>query len=121
MPLGHKKNISVSLKLYLPLVLSRVNLPSATGRVVGQAKRFSKEITTGVKHSMVPARQMVVLEGHRQLLDEMLPRVQQVILQTKARIFHGDSRSEGKIVSLFEPSAEVIRKGNASNTNRPRD
>jgi hypothetical protein len=88
-------------------------LLNATGRVVGQAKRFSKEITTGVKHSMVPARQ-VVLEGHRQLLDEMLPRVQQVIRQTKARIFHGDSRSEGKIVSLFEPSAEVIRKGKAS-------
>jgi IS5 family transposase len=77
--------------------------------VVGQAKRFSKEIATGVKHSLAPARQ-VVLEGHRQLLDEMLPRVQQVIGQTKARIFHGDSRSEGKIVSLFEPSAEVIRK-----------
>jgi transposase, IS5 family len=86
-------------------------LLNATGRVVGQAKRFSKEITTGVKH--MPARQMV-LEGHRQLLDEMLPRVQQVIRQTKARIFHGDSRSEGKIVSLFEPSAEVIRKGKAS-------
>ena len=44
----------------------------------------------------------------------MLPRVQQVIRQTKTRIFHGDSRSEGKIVSLFEPSAEVIRKGKAS-------
>jgi IS5 family transposase len=88
-------------------------LLNATGRVVGQAKRFSKEITIGVKHSLVPARQ-VVLEGHRQLLDEMLPRVQQVIRQTKARIFHGDSRSEGKIVSLFEPSAEVIRKGKAS-------
>jgi IS5 family transposase len=66
-----------------------------------------------VKHSLAPARQ-VALEGHRQLLDEMLPRVQQVIGQTKARIFHGDSRSEGKIVSLFEPSAEVIRKGKAS-------
>jgi len=88
-------------------------LLNATGRVVGQAKRFSKEITTGVKCSLVPARQ-AVLEGHRQLLDEMLPRVQQVIRQTKARIFHGDSRSEGKIVSLFEPSAEVIRKGKAS-------
>ncbi len=86
---------------------------NATGRVVGQAKRFSKEITTGVKYSLVPARQ-VVLEGHRQLLDEMLPRVQQVMRQTKARIVHGDSRSEGKIVSLFEPSAEVIRKGKAS-------
>jgi IS5 family transposase len=88
-------------------------LLNATGRVVGQAKRFSNEITTGVKYSLVPARQ-TVLEGHRQLLDEMLPRVQQVIRQTKARIFHGDSRSEGKIVSLFEPSAEVIRKGKAS-------
>ena len=53
-------------------------LLNATGRVVGQAKRFSKEITTGVKCSLVPARQ-AVLEGHRQLLDEMLPRVQQVI------------------------------------------
>ena len=88
-------------------------LLNATGRVEGQAKRFSKEITTGVKYSLVPARQ-AVLEGHRQLLDEMLPRVQQVIRQTKARIVHGDSRSEGKIVSLFEPSAEVIRKGKAS-------
>ena len=88
-------------------------LLNATGRVVGQAKRFSKEITTGVKYSLMPASQPV-LEGRRQLLDEMLPRVQQVIRQTKARIFHGDSRSEGKIVSVFEPSAEVIRKGKAS-------
>jgi hypothetical protein len=31
-----------------------------------------------VKCRLAPARQ-VVLEGHRQLLDEMLPRVQQVI------------------------------------------
>ena len=66
-----------------------------------------------MKHGIAPARQ-VVLEGHRQLLDEMLPRVQQVIRQTKARIFHGDNRSKGKIVSLFEPSAEVIREGKAS-------
>jgi transposase, IS5 family len=39
-------------------------LLNATGRVVGQAKRFSKEITTGVKHSLVPARH-VFLEGHQ--------------------------------------------------------
>jgi IS5 family transposase len=34
--------------------------------------------------------------------------------QTRARIFRGDTRSEGKIVSLFEPSTEIIRKGKAS-------
>ena len=78
-------------------------LLNATGRVVGQAKQFSKEIASGVKRGIVPARP-VVLEGHRQLLDEMLPRVQHVIRQTSARIFDGDSRSEDKIVSLFEPS-----------------
>lgn len=31
--------------------------------------------------------------------------------QTKARIFGGDKHSAGKLVSLFEPSTEVIRKG----------
>jgi IS5 family transposase len=44
----------------------------------------------------------------------MVPRVQQVIRQTKARIYQGDARSAGKIVSIFEPSAEVIRKGQAA-------
>jgi len=85
-------------------------LVEATSRVVGQAKRFSREIGAGVKRSMDVAKQMV-LEGQRQALDEMVPRVQQVLRQTKARIFAGDTRSEGKIVSVFEPSTEVIRKG----------
>jgi len=33
--------------------------------------------------------------------------------QTRARIFRGDTRSEGKIFSVFEPSTEIIRKGKA--------
>jgi len=44
----------------------------------------------------------------------MVPRVQQVMRQARARIFRGETRSEGKIVSLFEPSTEVIRKGKAA-------
>jgi IS5 family transposase len=34
-----------------------------------------------------------------------------VIQQIEARVFAGDTRAEGKIVSLFEPTTEVIRKG----------
>ena len=34
--------------------------------------------------------------------------------QTRARILHGDTRSEGKIVSVFEPTTEIIRKGKTS-------
>jgi IS5 family transposase len=48
------------------------------------------------------------------VIDEMLPRFQQVMRQTTARIFQGDTRSDGKIASLFEPSTDVIRKGKAS-------
>jgi IS5 family transposase len=50
------------------------------------------------------------LEGLRQELDEMTSRVRQVMKQTRARIFRGNTRSEGKLLSLFEPSTEVIRK-----------
>ena len=88
-------------------------LLEATGRVVGQAKRFSREIGAGVKRCTAIVQQ-AALEGHRQVLDVMVPRVQQVMRQAKARIFRGETRSEGKIVSIFEPSTEVIRKGKAA-------
>lgn len=88
-------------------------LLDATGRVVGQAKRFAQEITNGVKRCTETVKQ-AALEGQRQALETMVPRLQQVMRQTKARIFQGDTRSEGKIVSVFEPSTEVIRKGKAS-------
>ena len=85
-------------------------LLEATGRVVGQARRFSREIAAGIKRCTEIIKQ-AILEGLRQGLDEIIPRVRQVMHQTKARIFAGDTRSAGKLVSLFEPSTEVIRKG----------
>jgi len=47
-------------------------------------------------------------------LSEMADRVRHVIRQTKARIFDGITQLPGKIVSLFEPHTEIIRKGKAS-------
>jgi IS5 family transposase len=91
-------------------------LLDATSRVAGQAKLFSKEIAEGVKRSADILKQ-AALEGLRKEIDTMLPRVQQVIQQTKARIFDGNTHAEGKIVSLFEPSTEVIRKGKAGKPN----
>lgn len=91
-------------------------LLDATSRVVGQAKRFSEEIERGVKHSK-DILQQLVLEGLRQELDQMALRVKQVMRQTRARIFRGNTRSEGKLLSLFEPSTEVIRKGKAGKPN----
>ncbi len=91
-------------------------LLDATSRVVGQARRFSEEIAQGVKGAMSILDQLA-LKGLRQEIDLMTPRVRQVIKQTRARIFHGNTRSEGKLLSLFEPSTEVIRKGKAGKPN----
>src|SRR3974377_884747 len=43
--------------------------------------------------------------------------VKQVMKQARARIFRGNTRSEDKLLSLFEPSTEVIRKGKPGKPN----
>jgi len=88
-------------------------LVEITDRVVGQAKKFSTEIEQGVKRAADVLPQ-ATLEGLRRRLDAFLALVQQVIRQTKARVFGGDTRSESKLVSIFEPDTEIIRKGKAS-------
>ena len=87
-------------------------LLATTSRVVGQAKRFSREIGAGVKRARDVLHQ-AALEGLRQELDTFVPRVQQVMRQARARVFGGDTHVEDKLLSLFEPSTEVIRKGKA--------
>ena len=82
-------------------------------QVVNQAKRFQQEIASGVKRA-VQGQQKSVLRELRGELETMLPRVQQVIRQAKARVLGGDVHVPGNLVSVFEPSTEVIRKGKAS-------
>jgi IS5 family transposase len=85
--------------------------------VVGQAKRFSNEVAKGVKRSANMLQQLA-LDGLRQQLDTMLPRVRHVMRQTRERIFHGKTRTQGKILSVFEPATEVIRKGKLGKPNQ---
>jgi IS5 family transposase len=87
-------------------------LLDATGRVVGQANRFATEIRDRVKQT-ADIRGQVALEGLRHELEKMAPLVRRVMRQTTARVFGGDTHAEGKIVSVFEPSTEIIRKGKA--------
>ena len=84
-------------------------LLEATSRVVGQAKQFSAAIAVQAKEAG-----QSVLQKAKQQLDEMIPRVQQVMKQARARVLEGNTRSENKLLSVFEPDTEVIRKGKAS-------
>jgi IS5 family transposase len=91
-------------------------LLSSTSRVVGQAKRFSQEINAGVKRSSDVLKQLALASLAREI-EAMVPLVRQVMKQTRARIFRGDTRSQGKLLSLFEPATEIIRKGKAGKPN----
>jgi IS5 family transposase len=84
-----------------------------TARVVGQAKRFAEEIATGRKHARGLLQQLR-LEANRAYLERMIPLVRQVMHQARERVFKGNTHVPGKLVSLFEPHTEVIRKGKAS-------
>jgi IS5 family transposase len=80
-------------------------LLEATGRVVGQAKRFAKEIDDGVKRA--EGSRQAVLEGLRRETVNMVPRVQQVMRQTKTRVFVGDTHAEA---SLFERQPRLFAR-----------
>lgn len=82
-------------------------LLTITGQVVRQAERTSQAVTE-MKRRPQRARRM------QQELDRMIGLVRQVMRQTKARIFADDTHFTDKVVSVFEPQTEVIRKGKAS-------
>jgi IS5 family transposase len=80
-----------------------------TGRLVRQAAATAAAVprqlgTLPVVPQRAAARALAVLET-------MLPRVRQVLAQTRARILRGETTSAGKLVSLFEPTAQILRRG----------
>ena len=94
----------------LSLILNQRDQSSAP--LTDEASKFSQEIEQGIKRG--PRK---LLGKARRQLDEMIPGVRQVLGQTRQRVLQGNTRSEGKLVSVFEPATEVIRKGKADKPN----
>ena len=85
----------------------------ATSRVVGQAKGFSREMAGGVKKSAAVLKP-AAREGLRKKLATMAPRGPPVMRPARARVLGGNTHVEHQLVSVLEPTTEVIRKGKAS-------
>jgi len=83
-------------------------LLTLTRKVVNQAARISKEISGLSRRKRAAAKPLI------EQIATMSARVRQVIRQAKARVFQGNTKAPDKIVSLFEPHTEIIRKGKAS-------
>jgi len=91
-------------------------LLAITRATVSEARRIVAQLENGERVAKSVAAQAVV-ERAQQVLDRFLTRVEQVIKQTRARLFRGETRTPGKLLSLFEPHTEVIRKGKAAKPN----
>lgn len=88
-------------------------LLETSGRVMGQARQFAQEIASGVKRSS-DFKKQAALECIQKELETFSGRVKQVRRQARERLFAGNTHVEGKLVSLFEPATEIIRRGKAS-------
>lgn len=83
-------------------------LLTVTRRILNQAKVVLEEV-----EQWSPRRRRL-LRRLTENLQNMGSRVRQVIQQARARIFQGITNWPNKIVSVFEPHTEIIRKGKAS-------
>lgn len=92
-------------KAYLQLV-------EIASRVTGQAKKFAYAMARRIQRG-----QRAVLHKVKTQLDQMIPRVQQVLRQTRERVLRGNTQAEGKLLSIFETHTAVIRKGKAHKPN----
>jgi IS5 family transposase len=82
-----------------------------TQRILGDARRVMEEV------GLLPRRRRAGVRGLCRQLETMVDRVRGVVRQTKSRVFGGLTKLPGKIVSLFEPHTEIIRKGKAGKPN----
>ena len=82
-----------------------------TRQILNDSRRVLQEVEA------LPSRRRRVVRGLGERLAAMSEQVRAVVRQTKARVFAGVTQFPGKLVSLFEPHTEIIRKGKASKPN----
>jgi len=113
---------SISKRVVAIATASRHKGPEGEARRKKQYRellRYSRQILNDAKRVIAEVEEMSTrkkkrLVGLVEHLTEMAGRVRQVVKQAKARVFDGITQLPGKVVSLFEPHSEIIRKGKAS-------
>ncbi|HEV2322604.1 MAG TPA: ISNCY family transposase [Terracidiphilus sp.] len=82
-----------------------------TRQILNDSRRVLEEVAG------LPKRRRGQVRDLCERLQYMSDRVRQVVRQTRARVFGGITQLPGKLVSLFEPHTEIIRKGKAGKPN----
>jgi IS5 family transposase len=87
------------------------------GLARGMMRQASEVLQRWRKGRLKVAGKFLSVEAQIGQLRHFLPLVEKVIKQTKERVLRGNCHVEGKVLSLFEPHTEVIRKGKAHKPN----
>jgi len=82
-----------------------------TRQILNDSERVLLEVEA------LPSRRRSGVRALGERLGAMADQVRRVVRQTKARVFAGVTQFPDKLVSLFEPHTEVIRKGKAGQPN----
>ena len=107
---------AVGRRLFEIAQLSRTVGPRVNPKVRAQSKARMKQLyqeLMGITRAVLRQADST-LARHRtaaaplRTTNDLLRRV---VAQTRARVLRGDTRFPGKVVSLFEPHTEIIRKG----------
>jgi IS5 family transposase len=80
-----------------------------TARLVRQANKTIETLRRQLPRMRSERRSVV--ERSLTKLSRVLPQARQVVRQTRARIIRGIANSDGKIISIFEPYARIMRRG----------
>ncbi len=85
-------------------------------RLMGTTRAVLRDTATmvrrlGQRRRLAPPAVQPRLQRAQARLREMRPLVQRVLAQTRARVLGGDTHVADKVLSLFEPHTEAIRKG----------
>jgi transposase, IS5 family len=91
------------------LVRSYRQLMATTRAVVRDATTMVRRINQRLRTASRPAA--ATLTQARTRLRQMQPLVMRVLDQTRARLLGGDTHVPDKVLSVFEPHTEAIRKG----------
>jgi IS5 family transposase len=89
-------------------------LVALTRRVVREAGDVLQRLAAG---RLKVVGNLLHVDAYAGEVRHYLPLVEQVIAQTTARVWGGNRHVAGKVLSLFEPHTQVIRKGKAHKPN----
>ena len=106
---------SVARRVFEIAQRSRTAGPQTSPKVREQSKARMKVLYQGLMGiARAVLRQADAALGRNRTaatLPATIELVKRVVAQTRARVLRGDTRFPGKVVSLFEPHTEIIRKG----------